>query len=83
MQTNPLNSIETTLGNLYGNDPLGIKNVAYKIRTGLGHEGFTVVKTAHVDRLRTLLLAVSENPDNESSAFDTIHEALEIVEGWK
>lgn len=77
MQTNPLNSIETTLGNLYGSDPLGIKNVAHKIRTGLGHEGFTVVKSAHVDRLLALLSAI--NPEDS----DVLREALGIVEGWK
>jgi len=83
MQTNPLNSIETTLGNLCGSTNL-VKSVAYKIRAGLVNEGFAVVKTDHVDRLHTLLSAVSEKSTSEGYAFDpAIQEALSIVEGWK
>lgn len=84
LTTNPLNSIEATLGNLYGSDPQGVRSVAQKIRSGLGHTGFAVVSTAQVDRLHSLLSSVSENPDSESYAFEsTIGEALSIVEGWK
>jgi hypothetical protein len=77
MQTNPLNCIETSLGNLYGSDPQGIRNVAQKIRNGLGSQGFVVVKTTQVDRLHFLLTSVR---DENSDAFD---EVFEILEGWK
>ena len=79
MNINPLNSIEATLGNLYGSDPQGIRNVAQKIRTGLGHTGFTVVKTAQVDRLHSLLTDI--RVDDEDA--NTLVTALEILEGWK
>ncbi len=78
LQNNPLNCIETSLGNLYGSDPQGIRIVAQKIRNGLGHEGFVVIKTDQVDRLRALLLSIYTDQDD-----DVLKEAHSILEGWK
>lgn len=77
MNTNPLNSIETTLGTLCGSQSFFVSTVAKKIRMGLSSEGFTVVKTAQVDRLHSLLTNLR---DDNSDEFD---EAFEILEGWK
>lgn len=83
MKTNPLNVIQSSLGDLCGSTH-PIKAVAYKIRSGLSSQGFTVVETAQVDRLRSVLTSILEKSDDESYAFDSlVQEALAIVEGWK
>lgn len=76
LTTNPINSIETSLKSLCG-QTYYVKDVAHKIRNGLGHTGFTVVETAQVGRLSALLAVIrSENPD-------IVDEALHIMKGWK
>lgn len=77
MTTNPLNCVECSLRNLAGTTPSLVKTVANKIVTGLTNEGFAVVNTAQVDRLRHLLTNLR---DDNSDEFD---EAFEILEGWK
>jgi len=80
---NPLNVIQSSLGDLCGSTH-PIKTAAYKIRTGLVNRGFVVVETTQVDRLHSLLTSILEKSDNESYAFDSVlQEALTILEGWK
>jgi hypothetical protein len=78
LQTNPLNTIETTLGTLCGSQAFFVKTVAQKIRNGLVQEGFSVVETAQVDRLHSLVLSIYNDQDN-----DSLKEALGLLEGWK
>lgn len=83
MQTNPLNAIQSSLGDLCGSTH-PVKAVAYKIRSGLVNQGFVVVKIAEVDRLHLLLTSILEKSDDESYAFDSlVQEALTTLEGWK
>lgn len=79
MQINPLNVIESSLGDLCGSTH-PVKTVAYKIRSGLVNQGFTVVKAAQVDRLHYLLDNVYSDNDVYNEFVD---EALKILEGWK
>jgi hypothetical protein len=83
LRINPLNVIESSLGDLCGSTH-PVKSVAYKIRSGLSNQGFAVVKTAEVDRLHSLLTTIVSERLSESYAFDSdIQEAFSIVEGWK
>lgn len=82
MSTSPTNCIETSLKNLCGTvHP--VKNVAYKINSGLGAQGYTVVKTAQVDRLANLLNELYSYDGDDHQQQHNLEEALTIVGGWK
>jgi hypothetical protein len=80
LNTNPLNAIETSLGDLCGSTH-PVKTAAYKIKSGLVNKGFVVVPATQVDRLRYLLngiLSVENDLINEY-----VDESLRLLEGWK